>query len=119
MRLRTSLLLLCLAGCSSASFNTNLPVQMNRSLSATPVVLYSQEEVLRRSYEGLGEVVATACQTRLDGALPSNSNLTRELKLQTRQRGGNALVLYQCADRQFAGCYGYRECIGYAYKLSS
>lgn len=119
LRMSPLLLIGLLAGCSSISLRTNLPDQVNKELRSSTVEIYSQDEIFRYDYHGLGEVEVAVCRSDLNPQLsmPSDSSLTRELKLQTQQRGGNALVLYQCADKAYAGCYAYRECVGYAYKL--
>ncbi|MBT1444151.1 hypothetical protein KJI95_06380 [Shewanella sp. JM162201] len=114
-----SLMLLVVAGCSNLSFKTNVLENTQRTLYANTVELYTQDEIFRHQYQGLGEVDAVACQTshHPNFVMPSFESLTKDLKLQTQKKGGNALVLHQCRDSNYAGCISYRECVGYAYAI--
>ncbi|WP_153916620.1 hypothetical protein [Shewanella sp. TC10] len=117
-----TLVSLVIAGCNGLSFRTNADEYVTYQATATTVDIYQPSELYNHDNEPLGEVTTAYCgDIRKDIATPAPSinSLQKELKVQTRERGGNALIITDCGEMIYPACSVYLECSGLAYFLKS
>ena len=103
------------AGCNGIQFNTNTGPYISDRISATSVREYTIAEISQYNATTLGFVEASYCQEKIDDRKASKSGLVRDLKLRTKNIGGNGVVVEACGVAQFGGCHSYMECRGMAY----
>ena len=108
---------LVVAACSRIQFNTSLEPYVNDRIKTSLVREYSIAEISQYDAVTLGFVDASYCQDRIDDRKADKSLLVRDLKLRTKDLGGNGLVVEACGTGALAGCYSYLECRGVAYSV--
>ncbi len=111
-----------LGGCNGISFRTNADEYITYQGVASTVDIYQPSELYNHDNEPLGEVMTTFCantQEAIEFGAPSINTLHKELKVQTRERGGNALIITDCGKVIYPACSIYLECSGLAYFLKS
>ena len=117
-----TLVSLVIAGCNGLSFRTNADEYVTYQATATTVDIYQPSELYNHDNEPLGEVMTTYCgdiRKELATPAPSINSLQKELKVQTRERGGNALIITDCGEMIYPACSIYLECSGLSYFLKS
>ncbi|MDO6638546.1 hypothetical protein BCU94_00775 [Shewanella sp. 10N.286.52.C2] len=113
---------LIVGGCNGISIRTNADEYITYQAKASTVEIYQPSELYNHDNEPLGEVVTTYCANKpevIEVGVPSISMLKKELKVQTQQRGGNALIITDCGKMIYPACSIYLECNGLAYLLKS
>ncbi|WP_192022070.1 hypothetical protein [Shewanella sp. WPAGA9] len=116
------LLSVVLAGCNGVKFRTNAEEYVVAKVEASTVDLYSPSELYNHENDPLGEVFTSFCSVSADHLrypIPSLSALKNDLRGQTADRGGNALVITECGEQKYPTCTVYLECAGLAYYLKS
>ncbi|GIU50015.1 hypothetical protein [Shewanella sp. KT0246] len=111
-----------LSGCNGVSFRTNADQYITYQAVASTVEVYQPSELYNHDNEPLGEVVTTFCAStreQIEFGAPSLNTLQKELKVQTKERGGNALIIADCGEMIYPACSIYLECSGLAYFLKS
>ncbi|WP_144212618.1 hypothetical protein [Shewanella donghaensis] len=109
-----------LFGCNNMSFKTNVSEAADYRYKSTTVDIYEPSEVYRHDNVPLGEVVASYCRDSYKPDLTDRASLfdlKKNLKVQTAEIGGNALVITQCGEGSLIGCSVYQECRGLAYEI--
>ncbi len=113
---------LVVGGCNGISIRTNADEYITYQATASTVDIYLPSELYNHDNEPLGEVVTTYCANNpeaIEVGVPSINTLKKELKVQTQQRGGNALIITDCGKMIYPACSIYLECNGLAYLLKS
>lgn len=105
------------AGCNGIQFNTNAGPYISDRISASVVREYTIAEISQYEATTLGFVEASYCQEKIDDRKASKSALVRDLKVRTKDMGGNGLVVEACGVAQFGNCHSYMECRGVAYAV--
>ncbi|WP_231758549.1 hypothetical protein [Microbulbifer elongatus] len=108
---------LLLSACNGIQFSSNLEPYVEDRIKTRMVREYSIAEIDQYNATTLGFVDASYCQDRVDDRKASKSQLVRDLKLRTKNLGGNGLVVEACGTGAIAGCYSYMECRGVAYSV--
>jgi hypothetical protein len=91
------LIAVLVSGCANLSLRTNAGTIALGNATIAGVDTYTSTEISRFKVQCLGDVTTSYCEIssdpeKLDG-LPSLSSMTKSLKLQVTQRGGNGIVL--------------------------
>lgn len=113
----TVLSALLIAGCSRLQLTTNAGPFITDSISSTLVREYSISEISQYDATTLGFVDASYCQTKLTDRKATKSVVVRDLKLRTKNMGGNGLVVEACGVAESGACHSYLECRGVAYRV--
>ncbi|WP_043319539.1 hypothetical protein [Microbulbifer sp. HZ11] len=108
---------LALTGCSGIQFNSSLEPYVEDRIKTKMVREYSIAEIDQYNATTLGFVDASYCQERMDERKASKSQLVSDLKLRTKNLGGNGLVVEACGTGAIPGCYSFMECRGVAYSV--
>jgi hypothetical protein len=115
------LIAVLMSGCSNLSLRTNAGTIALGDAKIRDVDTYSSAEMARFKAQFLGDVTTSYCEIssnpeKLDD-LPSLYSMTKSLRLQVTQRGGNAIVMKQCGKVNYLSCAVYLECNGEAYVI--
>ena len=108
---------LMLSACSGIQFNSSLEPNVEDRIKTRMVREYSLAEIDQYNATTLGFVDTSYCPGRVDDRKASKSQLIRDLKLRTKNLGGNGLVVEACGTGSIAGCYFFLECRGVAYSV--
>ncbi|MEO3682965.1 MULTISPECIES: hypothetical protein [Shewanella] len=115
------LMVMLLSGCSNLSLRTNAGTIALGNAKIAEIDTYTSGEISRFKAKFLGDVTTSYCEVSSDpdklDDLPSLSSMTKSLKLQVKQRGGNAIVMKQCGKVNYPSCAVYLECNGEAYVI--
>ena len=109
---------LLLTACNGVTFRTNAgAVALNNAVAGT-VEVYSQAEMSRHKFMSLGEVSTTFCSTQIYPAEHVNlDDLKKDLKVQVKKLGGNAIIFYTCGKASYPACELYFECYGEGFSI--
>ena len=108
---------LLLVGCNGIELNSNLGSYATQTGKSYTVDEYSKDDILRYDADALGLVEASGCQAKPGDVKPTRPLLVKALKIKTRDKGGNGLVVEQCATEPQPNCSQYLMCWGMAYEV--